>query len=764
MIDFSKTKKIISTLFLATSERRSEVLSSMIEKILFDYEEAMTFEEIIDCCVLSFEIKPIASELKENLEALQLDKRVIIEKGNYTISDYVRLKLTKQAVTMNEKEDSRFTAFTKYPELEDVKEEDREVLWDKFNDYIYSCFLHQGKDAIYSFVSSNEEDFFDNHGEILRNLSKGINTSLYSVLMEIINNYPNRMDSEEITYLENLAYKAESFFALGLDENLHSEIMNTQLNDFQVFMDTNVLFTVLGIHSNPQDKAVMELVEVASNIGVNFRYLPTTIQELNKVKNYNKDAIQVTEFKPNHIRALLESNELTWMVKDFYERKLKDNRAKSPIYIIENDSRKIFASRDIKVYNKKFKFEENEETVRKLEQEYFDYLSMINKIRHARGLLPKNKHKQQIYHDVVLRESIQRLRNGQKNETDLRFLGITIDNYLIKFDKYLSRKENLSELELIRPTFISPVNFLRRIRGFIPLDVTDYRKAFISSVTQLTIPTGNKEASIAAQRAMTHIHNAGIDDMDFISRMTKNEILYGELKSIENGQDASRFVESEMQKYYQEELVNREKEIEEEKKHSTLAEDEILNLRKEVQQLKQQSQDDELAKKEAIIQEKEQEKLHLASTITELKKSYSDIEKNNREIVEKLKLREQEDHKRNKEEYVENEWGKKKGEYRKKIIIYLVLLVVVFALAVVTLLVPEYKKSINGYFNNDFAHLAILIGGIFVSIVVGLLKYIFEIDTKSFYYVFFKKQRLLIEKELKKEFADRFEIESKGNN
>lgn len=626
--------KIISTLFLAVSPKRETVLKSMIENIIYLYNESLIEGDIFNFIKSEFMIEPIRHEFEETLIKLRSEGRVVSNNGKYNLSEYRKKEIFTAEEKLRSIETKRYERFIQ--KNIDYKITDNDLstlLWNKFNEYIYNCFLNDGKDAIYSFLPHNSHNgLYSNRINILSELRNDLDEFQYKELVKIINDYPKLVDQTELEFLNSIAEKTESFYSLGMDEEVYENTTNLKFNNLVVFADTNVLFTVLNIHSNPQDRAINELLNIAQNfnIGIKFRFLPITSRELNAVKNDLSATIQRTEFQPSHMRAAIESGELDGFTRYYFEQKLNDPETPNPVYVLE-DSRTVLASRGFSLYNTKFNFYEEENFLLSKFQEYYEYESMVNKVRANHGMLPKHKKEAQIRHDILLRETIKASRSRQNSELELKFLAITLDNQLLRFDHYLSSEKIRRESSVIQPNFISPTNFLRRIRALIPVKTENYKRAFISAMTNLTLPTGNKDQSIKVQKSLSYFKKLGIEDEGAILKIVKNELLYKKLNSIEDETERDIFIQSEVEKYLKELREQRKFEQTQTNKKISLLNKEIEKKVKDNEKLKT---DNEIKNQKIFAAENDIKELKAMVKALQNDQHLSQIQKRQKEFIE----------------------------------------------------------------------------------------------------------------------------------
>lgn len=76
---------------------------------------------------------------------------------------------------------------------------------------------------------------------------------------------------------------------------------------FNLYLDTNVLFSLLGLHENPSNEAAISLKKliqkISNKINVNLYVLPPTLKEALGVLRYNVEHLNGIRFTKNIINA-----------------------------------------------------------------------------------------------------------------------------------------------------------------------------------------------------------------------------------------------------------------------------------------------------------------------------------------------------------------------------------------------------------------------------------------------------------------------------
>ena len=434
--------KTIRALYLTASENRRAMLVDLIENVMYYYKEPLSCKDIISFIVSEFHLEPLTYEVEEVLE--NSIGKIQVRDNLYDLTEEARREVYSRILSNEERERKReITIYGLISEISDneISEDDKKVILKEFNAYLHNCFLQFGRSAIDIFLpyKKTEEELYENQLKVsLNNLKKPIIEKIFKLLVKV---YPQKISKEELDYLENLSDKAEKFFSLGLEEKDYQRIKEFNVSDIVVLLDTNILYSILDLNDNPEDQAVKELVNIFTNekLDIKFVYLSSTLQELNKSK-FELDKIPRTEFSPKQLKILLSMPELDSFSKKYFEKKIHDSDAIHPVYLIQS-AQNILMSKKIKIYNHKFPHLEEEKFLESKIKDYFAYETYLNKIRASKGFLPKIKHESKIEHDIVLRESIITLRKERTDFDDFKFIGLTLDNTLINYDRFETQQK-----------------------------------------------------------------------------------------------------------------------------------------------------------------------------------------------------------------------------------------------------------------------------------------------------------------------------------
>lgn len=549
--------KIIRVLDLSQSDAREGTLDGIVKYILYGIgESGLPQSEIANLIEKELSIIIHNQDIEQSIA--RLEDTGLIEKSKEGVlklnSDEIK-KFRDEKLKIQEVREARFKLFKEHIEkiavTKDYAIDETEIssLWEIFRTFIYDCYLTHGKYAVDS-LTSGENEYDESVKRLVKKYVKEAKSEeLGKILKKYIRIYPEIIDSNILEYLRGLAYKTEAFYSLGLSQKEYDKLYEKLKFNWTIFVDTNFIYSILDLTNNPEKEASKFLLELGTELGIKFMYIPKTYQELNAKQNdfdkyLNKDLL------PSQIRALLKSGKLDSFAESYYGKLLEDRENTSHPSEIIFHAQNIMKERKLVIYNSKFEsLNKKEEYLKDQESAFNTYSELLDGVRISKGLRPKGrKDPRKLEHDIFLREAILHLRSDDVSSiNNAQFFGVTLDLTLIKFDlDQLKRK--FKETTII-PTFFKPSLLLKKLLKQAPLKTKEnYLRAFISTISTPAIDE-NKHLSKVAIRSLKYFHNMGIDNEKLILDCLKDELFLKTFESKESDvNELEVFMESEINK------------------------------------------------------------------------------------------------------------------------------------------------------------------------------------------------------------------------
>lgn len=576
-----KPFKVLSTLSLAASDAREDTLRSVILNTLYE-AETIKESELSDNIYIIYDFQPHQSELTHVLNLLKEEGYIIPENGSAKLklsdSEKERLKLTEDDAKL--KEEKRFFNFKEF--LSNTLELELEIgkiklLYGAFIEYLYNSFYEFGEDAIENFLPKKTNIDLDNEDFIQIAYKKLHDKELCNIFKSIVDKFPDHIKKEDLEFLNEIASRTQSFASLGVPPEDAKEIMDLKLIDWILYLDTNVLYSLLDLHANKENESCKALIRLILDnkeyIKINLKYSDITLKELtNKKDDFNYLDSSLSE---SSIRGLLASDQLDDFSKQYYKRLLNDKSATPhPNKIIDLASA-ILNGENVTIGRNKARIEKlGEDFLNARRDDYMRYIDDRNKNKmefcQQKGIPFKQffRSEKQAYHDSTLRELILDQRSSVTKDkatltfNNVKYFALTIDELLLQYDQK-SRRDHSDERSF--PVFFKPSFLLQKLVKLLPIKTDDYKKAFFKAITSRGFNKDVKKSEDII-KIVNYLKQRGIDNEEVIHNLIAEDLFlekYKEGKKNE-GFDEGQFIEDEINKLYkqkQEELENAKSEL-----------------------------------------------------------------------------------------------------------------------------------------------------------------------------------------------------------
>ncbi|SEJ41838.1 hypothetical protein SAMN04487995_4595 [Dyadobacter koreensis] len=560
----------------------------MIDSILYSYGEPLSLSSIVSLIQDIFKINPNHHELTEAINFQLKESQLFSSDGKISLTAEKYLDLQALDIKSKEEQQSRFGRFKQIANPELQIDSKINKLWIVFNEYILDTFYQYGESAVNHFRLYNiDSDIRETNS--YKNALEKLSQDERILFKEVVLKFTNSLSSQDIEYLDSLANKTVSFHSLGLPNDLHLEVIDKEIFNWVIFVDTNFLFSILNLHKHPENQAAHELIKLVnlSKLRIDFRYTPFTLKELKGQKSEFSNNIPKEKFTKSQISAMLRSGKLDSFSEAYYKNLLNNSEATlHPTEVIDYSEKTLQVS-NITKFNSDFA-KISEEYLEKCIGEYQHYINIINDAYQQRNSIKSiYKSEKQLHHDVFLREAILYLQAATKtnpeNLSQKKYLGLTLDKLLIKYDKYELSKQSH---DYVLPNFYLPSFLLKKLYQILPIETQDHKKAFVTAIATFTF-FESSEKSKEVQKFVAYYRNMGLEDEDtLLSFITDEFFLNGFFR--ENIYQAD-FIESELNrrlKSTQQENNQLKSEKFQIERSERAEEDEIARFQEEIDHLK----------------------------------------------------------------------------------------------------------------------------------------------------------------------------------
>ncbi len=284
-------------------------------------------------------------------------------------------------------------------------------------------------------------------------------------LKAVVANFLDPKREDVRNYAMRLLHAHFCIEASGLSGEVLDKLksITSKQTKFRLFVDTNFLFSFLGLHENPSNASATELKELLFNLKdkfqIDLRITPKTIDEAKKVIWANKEQVSRVPMTDNFSGAALQVGISGISARFFSERKERGGQLTADDWFDPylNDFVLMARAAGIELFNEKLdEYGTREDVVD-------DIVSLMN---YEKNSLPEGRRKsyEKVAHDVILWHLIKDKRPAYvESPLDAQDWILTVDFRLIRFDEH---KLKTSESNI--PLCLHPTSLIQLLQFWVP--------------------------------------------------------------------------------------------------------------------------------------------------------------------------------------------------------------------------------------------------------------------------------------------------------
>jgi hypothetical protein len=427
-------------------------------------------------------IEKIVTFVKDNYDT-HIDNDKVKKQIEKLCSSKAILKIDADTFLLSESELNSFNSdITKYEEtelkvqiefLEIIKkecnqEEQTIITWELFNNDLLIPILYEFGAKTYELITGQGIKLESNHRfkKFLSKFPKERHVIIKDAIVDFLN--PQNPLVRGLILRKLNAYfflEAIKLPSTAIDKiNLASKKQVT----FKVFVDTNFLFSFLGLHENPSNEAAKTLLDtiarIANKVKIKLYITPLTIDETKKV--IINEERKLKNLRPTQILSNVAVNHISnGFAKKYFEECIKSNQSIKASDYFEpylNNLIKVLREKGVEIYN------DNNFEKYTTDQRVID--DILDQQKFEETQFKDKPHLQKSYekleHDFVLWHFVNDLRPSYVESADEAGAFITtVDFRFINFDNLKRRKKRLKI-----PVCIHPTNLIQILQLWIPRD------------------------------------------------------------------------------------------------------------------------------------------------------------------------------------------------------------------------------------------------------------------------------------------------------
>ena len=413
----------------------------------------------------------------------------------------------------------------KYPELP------IENMWPTLQGYLSRAFRRHGMQTAFLMDPSIETP-----GEYIESLSQ--------LLMEVIEDkfetkerpYVKKAisaflaevatDEERSKYITQLADGAFNFYTLEVSPDLKDKLQ-ANLNKMILFLDTNFLFGILGLHNNSQVEVSHELIRAITTHKLPFklRYHKATMREMRNTISYYSSILRVKRWTQGLSKVAATITDLSGLEMKYHARNAIQHIDVDEFLRPYKHLDVLLREKGIDIFNP---LEDRLQERTNLHHEYEEFLK-----NHGRD----DKAYATINHDATVLDAVRQRRSDSPSTLDAGALFVSCDFWLNLFDHETTRRDNRMACVVL------PNNLWQILRPFIPSD-RDFERSFAQTFALPEFRAIGSKGSQACSKMLSILASYRDLPEETSFKLLSNGVLLDELKATKGDEQFTERVEA----------------------------------------------------------------------------------------------------------------------------------------------------------------------------------------------------------------------------
>lgn len=476
----------------------------------------------------SFGLQIPPHELQPVLTALERDRSASIFEGRIVVrEDLLRtLRATiddARALETRVKERWLSGVATSHPTL------DRGAVWGALHAYLSAAFRRHGIQTVAlidpSTVSSSSH--LDSLSRLLtESVSRSVAAEQAGIAKSLIASFfaEAATDVERQAYIAQLADGAFNYFSLTVDPAV-AKRFRSQLRELTLFLDTNFLFGILGLHTHSQTAVSEDLLRAVDihKLPFRLRYHSRTLRELVNTLSYYGSILRARHWSRDLSRAAIRSKNLSGIELRYHTLNAEVGMDPDTFLAQFRHLDVLLKDRQIDVFNSPTDRQTERAT---LLAEYREFLK-------ARG---REKARDSIEHDTTVLDAVRAQRSRTASTLEAGALLLTCDYSLYEFDSLGSRSGAMLA------TAVTPNLFWQLLRPFLPRD-GDFERSFAETFAVPEFRTIGSGAAAACSKVLQILASYDRVPEATATKILSNDLLLERLRKVDSPQVVRKEVE-----------------------------------------------------------------------------------------------------------------------------------------------------------------------------------------------------------------------------
>jgi hypothetical protein len=526
-------QQMYSFVAIQKSQDGDEVLRQLVlhSFLLTERSALQDADAIVNVLRDFFGLEINTERIQEALDYLAARKQIVRNvAGEIDIVPILRGKLNRkvdEANKLQEKVKQQWLAECKalWPDLDET------LAWNTLEMYLTDVFKQHGMLTVSLLDPSVQvpPEYEQSMGAILQAaLIQCCDAPQRSVIEESVVGFFAQagMDEDRATFIAQLTDATFSYVSLAVPPAVASQL-RAQLKPLTLFLDTNVLFGLIGLDESTRAKPAKEIVEllIKHKLPFRLRYHERTDKELRNTLERVTTSLTSRYWPPSVSRAAASSPKVSTIARLYHRRNGDTSLTAQTFFEPYEHPDVLLGDHEVKLYRDHSSGQEDR--IYDLIHEYTSFLKQFG----------REKPYEAIDHDVRILDCVHRLRSKAPSSLDAEALCLTFDFVLFRFDWGRGRKQGTP------PSIILPNIFLQLLRPFLPAS-SDFDKSFAAAFAFPAFRSVDQKGNAAASKLLEIL--AAYKDIaeETATALLANNLLLHQLKAAETDEEIHNLVDS----------------------------------------------------------------------------------------------------------------------------------------------------------------------------------------------------------------------------
>jgi len=439
--------------------------------------------------------------------------------------------------------------------------------WPKFIDLFINPVIKEIGAKIYEFISGQRSEEILEYRQYNDFISLFPKKQRNAVKKEIVKFFQTPTSKPFILHQLNLYFFLE---ATNLDEVSLEKIysLSSSQTSLRIFVDTNLLLSILDLHDNPSNEAAMSLLKllgkIKNKVQVKFYILPITIREFQNLIHKNIDKLKRIRPTLSYAITAIKTDEFSGLIRRYFEKCVEQKKV-----LLIDDYFGIYTKNIIPYLKKNYSIEiynqkniENYSTDQRVIDDLMEQVDYrVNKVLENYNLkkstsenieILRTRFHDKFNHDCQMWHIVKDLRpNYVESPKDVKNWIGTLDFSFLSFDRYKQKSSNWTEKVGV---CLHPNELISMFQFWVPRS-SEFESAVLENF-QLPflfkdIDTEGENISIEILSALSLYESSSEYSEELVAEILTNEALRNKIETSNSVEENAKLIKDEILKEYE---------------------------------------------------------------------------------------------------------------------------------------------------------------------------------------------------------------------